>query len=77
MKTDEKFCHLNMNEAADLNNEIRPKKAILTHFGFQVLKASPVHQAKKISEETGVNVVAAYDGMKMSFEDTHTLEHWI
>jgi len=77
MKTDKKFCHLNMNEAADLINEIRPKKAILTHFGFQVLKASPVHQAKKISEETGVNVVAAYDGMKMSFEDTHTLEHWI
>jgi ribonuclease BN (tRNA processing enzyme) len=68
MKTDKRIRHLNMDEAAELINEIRPKKAILTHFGLQVLKSSPEHQARIISEKTGVEVVAAYDGMSVDFE---------
>lgn len=69
MKTDKKIRHLNMDEAAELINEIRPGKAILTHFGLQVLKSSPELQARNISEKTGVEVVAAYDGMSVNFEE--------
>ncbi len=72
MKTDKKIRHLNMDEAAGLINEIRPKKAILTHFGLQVLKSSPELQARNISNKTGVEVVAAYDGMSVDFEDRGT-----
>lgn len=67
MKTDKNIRHLNMDQAAGLINEIRPKKAILTHFGLQVLKSSPGLQARNISEKTGVEVIAAYDGMNVSF----------
>jgi len=67
MKKDKRIRHLNMDDAAGLINEIRPKKTILTHFGLQVLKASPERQAKDISEKTGVEVIAAYDGMNVSF----------
>lgn len=67
MKKDKRIRHLNMDDAAGLINEIRPKKAILTHFGLQVLKSSPERQARNISEKTGVDVVAAYDGMNVSF----------
>ena len=68
MKTDKRIHHLNMEEAGDLINKIRPKKAILTHFGLQVLKSSPEHQAKILSEKTGVEVIAAKDGMTVNFE---------
>ncbi len=68
MKTDKRIRHLNMDEAARLIEEIHPKRAILTHFGLQVLKAIPELQAKSISERTGVNVVAAHDGMSVNFE---------
>ncbi len=63
MKTDKRIRHLNMEEAADLIGKIRPKKAILTHFGLQVLNSSPEHQAKLIWQKTGVEVIAAKDGM--------------
>ncbi len=69
MKTDKKIRHLNMDDASALINEIKPKLAILTHFGLQVLKSSPELQARNISEKTGVDVRAAYDGMNINFEE--------
>lgn len=77
MKTDRKIRHLNMNDAAELINTIRPKKAILTHFGLQVLKASPEFQAKNISGKTGVEVIAAYDGLKLGLEGKENLGKWV
>ena len=67
MKTDKKIRHLNMEEAGELIGRIRPQKAILTHFGLQVLKSSPQRQARLISEKTGVEVIAATDGMTVDF----------
>lgn len=73
MTTDKRIRHLNIKEAADLIGSIKPKIAILTHFGLQVLKASPDHQAMLISERTGVRVIAAYDGLNVSFEEKKDL----
>ncbi len=74
MKTDKRIRHLNIDEAAKLIEEIHPKRAILTHFGLQVLKANPELQAKNISERTGVDVMAAHDGMCVNFEKKETQE---
>jgi len=71
MKTDKRIRHLNMDEAALLIDKIRPQKAILTHFGLQVLKSSPEHQARLISEKTGVEVIAAQDGMTINLDEIH------
>ncbi len=76
MTTDKSIRHLNINEASRLIDSIKPKMALLTHFGLQVLKASPDHQAKLISERTGVRVIAAYDGMSVSFEEKENLNRW-
>jgi len=76
MKTDKRIRHLNMDEAAELINKIRPQKAILTHFGLQVLKSSPEFQAKLISRKTGIDVIAAQDGMTVNLED-RGLNKWI
>jgi len=69
MKTDKRIRHLNMDEATELIDKIRPKTAILTHFGLQVLNSSPEYQAKLVSQKTGVEVIAATDGMTFDFNN--------
>ncbi|MFA5310882.1 MAG: MBL fold metallo-hydrolase [Candidatus Omnitrophota bacterium] len=57
--------HLCLADAEKIIKVIRPKKAILTHFGMSMLKANPLLLAKSLSGKTGVRVEAAYDGMVM------------
>ena len=47
-----------------LSRKLKPKVAILTHFGMTMWRAKPWEIAQKMSEETGVKVIAARDGMK-------------
>ena len=46
--------------------EVKPKLAIMTHFGLKMLSIDPIDEAKRITKETGVKTLAAFDGM--SFE---------
>lgn len=55
--------HLSIPDAKQLIEEMRPKKAVLTHFGMTVWRAKPHTLAERLSQETGVEVVAARDGM--------------
>ncbi len=55
--------HLCLEDAKIIIREIRPKVAILTHFGMTVLKARPWKIAENLKEELGVNVISASDGM--------------
>jgi len=59
--------HLSLKEAGMIINRLKPAKAVLTHFGMTMLKADPFKQAEKLSRESGVEVIAAYDGMKLDF----------
>ena len=59
--------HLNLSDAETLIREIKPKKAILTHFGMTMLKAKPHIQAEELTRRLGIEVLAAYDGMTLSF----------
>ncbi len=58
--------HLNIADVEKMLKEIKPKAAILTHFGMTMLKAKPREVADDLSRKTGIKVIAAYDGM--SFE---------
>lgn len=55
--------HLCSNKFITLLNKIKPKLAIMTHFGLNMLNTNPVDQAKMITNETGVKTLAAFDGM--------------
>ena len=59
--------HLCLSEAEQLINQIKPKKAILTHFGMTMLKAKPHIQAENLSKKFGIEVQAACDGMTLDF----------
>jgi hypothetical protein len=55
--------HLSLEDVRIIIREIRPKVAILTHFGMTVLRARPWKIAQDLKEELRVNVIAASDGM--------------
>lgn len=59
--------HLSLPEARLIIEKIKPRVAILTHFGMTMWRAKPWELAKKLAEETGISVIAAYDGMKFEF----------
>ena len=56
--------HLAIPDAARIIAEIKPKVAILSHFGLHVWQAKPGKIAEELSKQTGVKVIAARDGMK-------------
>jgi ribonuclease BN (tRNA processing enzyme) len=56
--------HLTIPDASRLISEIKPKIAILNHFGMHVWQARPWELAERLTQETGVKVIAARDGMK-------------
>ena len=55
--------HMCSKNFKDLILEIKPKLAIMTHFGFKMLKNNPIKEAQEIKKETGVKTIAATDGM--------------
>lgn len=65
-KTKPGYDHLSLPEAIDLVKEIKPKKAIFTHFGMSLLKEKPHLLEKKIREESGLDIIFAYDGMNFN-----------
>jgi phosphoribosyl 1,2-cyclic phosphodiesterase len=56
--------HLSIPDAARIIKEIKPRIAILSHFGLHVWQAKPREIARELSEQTGIKVIAARDGMK-------------
>ena len=55
--------HMCSDDFKNLIEEIKPKLAIMTHFGYKFLKENPFNKAKEIKRETGVRTIAATDGM--------------
>lgn len=58
--------HLTASDAMLIVKELKPGRVYLTHYGMTMLKADPRKVAENISRETGVEVLAAYDGLTVS-----------
>lgn len=61
--------HLSVPDAEHIITELRPKVAILTHFGMGMWQAKPWQIAEKLSQQTGVKVLAAQDGMRFDLAE--------
>jgi phosphoribosyl 1,2-cyclic phosphodiesterase len=57
--------HLSADDVKDILSAIRPKTAIITHFGMTVIQAKPWKVAKEIQDATSIKTIAASDGMKI------------
>jgi len=55
--------HLSVADAETIIGAIKPKAALLTHFGMTMWRAKPWEVATQLSTRTGVRVIAARDGM--------------
>jgi len=67
-----RVMHLGYEDARTLISNIRPRLAIITHFGMTVIKAKPWEAAKKLSDETGLEVIAASDGKMVELRKRDT-----
>ncbi len=56
--------HMSVPDAKRLIIELKPKFAILTHFGMAVWRARTWEIAQRLTQETGVRVISARDGMR-------------
>jgi phosphoribosyl 1,2-cyclic phosphodiesterase len=63
---DDHIMHLNVEDASKIIAGVKPKRAYITHFGMTMLRADPRKVAERLSQETGVEVMAAYDGLTVS-----------
>jgi phosphoribosyl 1,2-cyclic phosphodiesterase len=54
--------HLTFDDARALIAGIRPKVAVMTHFGTKMLERDPTELARTLEDELGLRVYAAHDG---------------
>jgi phosphoribosyl 1,2-cyclic phosphodiesterase len=66
---DRRYLHLGVDDAERLVAAIRPRLAVLTHLGMQLVRARADAAALGISERTGVPTVAARDGWLLDLAD--------
>ena len=62
-------AHLSIPDAEEIIQAIRPKTAIITHFGHQMWQLDPQNTARMMTERTGFRVIAASDGMQFSLSE--------
>ncbi len=58
--------HMCSRNFIDLIKEVKPKVAVMTHLGLKMISSNPVTEAKKISKQTGVKTIAAFDGLSFN-----------
>lgn len=61
--------HLSLPEALEIVKAVKPKLAVLTHFGMTMLRGKPWELAAQASEKLGIRILAADDGMLVEAKD--------
>lgn len=60
--------HMCTDDFTKLVGDVSPKLAIMTHLGMKMIMDNASKEAKTVEDQTGVNTVAAYDGMKVDLD---------
>jgi len=58
--------HLSTADAAEFLKRAKPRLAIITHFGIKMLQSDPMFQAREMQRLSGVEVLAATDGLMVN-----------
>jgi ribonuclease BN (tRNA processing enzyme) len=64
-----KVDHLALADAERIISGIKPKAAILSHYGMSIWKARPWEVAEQLAQKTGIRVIAARDGMVFNLNE--------
>lgn len=65
IKKDGELCS---KSAASFIKTANPKLAIITSFGVKMINADPIAQAREIQKESGIETIAATDGLRVDLE---------
>ncbi len=60
--------HMCTEDFIKLVSEVSPKFAVMTHLGMKMVMNDAKKEARIVKESTGVNTVAAFDGMKTNLD---------
>jgi len=60
--------NLDTESAIKIIEKVKPRLAIITHFGLEMLRADPIIEAREIQKQTGIQTIAAKDGLVISPE---------
>lgn len=63
-----KDWQLSSDDLVTILKHVQPKLCIITHFGKNLLAADPLVEAREIQRKTGVQILAAKDGMAIQPE---------
>ena len=63
LKKEEGKDNLCKEDAIKIISRVKPSLAIITHFGVNFLKADPLYEVRDIQKETGIQTIAAKDGI--------------
>ena len=58
--------HMCLKNFVDLINNVKPKVAVMTHLGLKMLPNTSISEAKKITKQTGIKTLAAFDGLSFN-----------
>jgi ribonuclease BN (tRNA processing enzyme) len=58
--------NLCFDDAVKILEKTKPKLAVITHFGKRMLQADPLNEAREMQKLSGVQVLAALDGMSIN-----------
>jgi ribonuclease BN (tRNA processing enzyme) len=58
--------NLGFDGAVKILEKVQPRLAVITHFGKKMLDADPINEARELQKATGVQVLAAIDGMSVN-----------
>jgi len=61
----QRILHMDATDAERLISDIEPRLAVITHFGTPMLRAGPEAIAERLADQTGIEVVAATDGLRL------------
>jgi phosphoribosyl 1,2-cyclic phosphodiesterase len=60
--------HLTFDQAREVIARVRPRVAVMQHFGTKMLEQDPVRLARELEDDLGIRTVAAYDDMRLDVE---------
>lgn len=58
--------HMCSDDFIKLLKEVKPKLAIITHFGYKMIEKGPIKEAIRITKETNIKTIAAVDGLTIN-----------
>lgn len=60
--------HMTFDQARAVISAVRPRVAVMQHFGTKMLEQDPARLAREVEDGLGIRTIAAYDNMRLDLE---------